>query len=185
MSQTDLTIRESAQDLVALLDAETYLPVVDTLSPMRVTVYETSRLAKFEVEDGTQRTDHRVILPVEIDLPLLLAEDVRDQFEQLRSAWIEGRELIMQTKVRSYPGLMIAEMPHDEIPEQGESIPVSVRLQEIKTVQVQYGPLPPKAVAGPNSNPAQADTVKKGRQQATQADTATTAKTSVLYGVFN
>ncbi|AZD85013.1 hypothetical protein KS461_10105 [Pseudomonas chlororaphis] len=181
MAQTDTSINESTQDLVAILDAEGFQPLFQTANPMRVTVRETSKLTKFAVEDGTQRTDHRVIDPVEIDLPILLVEDSRNVFEALRQAWLDGKELIVQTKVRSYPRMMIAEIPHEETPEQGASIPVAVRLQEITVVTPEFGALPPRKV----SNKAQASTSKKGNQQTTETSASNKRRASVLHGVFN
>lgn len=185
MAQTEPEVYESAQDLVALLDAQTLLPLVEVASPMRVTVREVARLTKFPVEDGTSRTDHRVIEPIEIELPLLLADsDVRDQFEQLRAAYLEARLLIMQTKVRSYDNLVIAEMPRDETVEQGDSVPVVVRLVEIRTVTAVYGPIPASATTGTNGKTEQQDTKNKGEQQTSTTDAATQSKASILHGVF-
>lgn len=181
MAQTDSSVNESAQDLVAVLDADSYQPLFSTANPMRVTVRETSKITKFAVEDGTQRSDHRVIDPVEIELPFLLVDDTRNVFEALRQAWLDGKELIVQTKVRSYPNMMIFEVPHEEIPEQGNSIPMAVKLQEITVVTPEYGALPPRKVA----NKAQASTSKRGSQQTTETSDSNRRRASILHGVFN
>ncbi|XAI95253.1 structural protein [Leptolyngbya phage Lbo-JY16] len=181
MAFTRPGVNSSSQDLVAILDAETFQPLFSGTNIMRVTVRDTSKLISFPVEDGTQRTDHRVLDPIEIDLPILLTDDVRNLFEQLRQAYIEGRDLIVQTKVRSYPSVMIYEFPHEEIPEQGDSIPVAIRMREIKVIKPEFGTLPPAQVA----NRAQSSTVQKGAQQTEETDAPTRRKASVLYGVFN
>lgn len=181
MAGTDPRINSATQDLVAILDGDSYQQLFELANPMRVTVRETSKLTKWAVEDGTMRTDHRVVEPVEIDLSLLLTDEVRNLFERLRQAFVEGRELIIQTKVRSYPSMMITEMPHDEIPEQGDSVPVAIKLQEVKVVTPEYGTLPARRVA----NPDQSSTVKKGQQQTTESSQATSRKGSILYGAFN
>lgn len=181
MAFTRPGVNSSSQDLVAILDAETFQPLFSGANIMRVTVRDTSKLISFPVEDGTQRTDHRALDPIEIELPILLTDDVRNLFEQLRQAYIEGRDLIVQTKVRSYPSVMIYEFPHEEIPEQGDSIPVAIRMREIKVIKPEFGTLPPSQVA----NRAQSSTVQKGAQQTEEADAPTRRKASVLYGVFN
>jgi hypothetical protein len=181
MAQTDLLVHESAQDLVAILDALTYQPLFQNANPMRVNVREIARLTTFAVEDGSQRTDHRVINPVEISLPLLLVNDSRNLFEALRYAWLAGAELIVQTKVRSYPRMMISELSHVEAPEQGESISVELKLLEVSVITPEYGELPPFKV----SNPTQASTVKKGNQQTTETSAANKKKASVAYRIFN
>ena len=181
MAFTQPGVNTKSQDLVAILDAENFRPLFEAANIMRVTVRETSKLISFAVEDGTQRTDHRVIDPVEIDLPLLLTEDTRDLYEQLRQAYLDGLDLIVQTKVRSYPSMMIYEIPHEETPEQGDSIPVAVKMREIQVVKPEFGTLPPRQVA----NPAQSSTVRRGAQQTEEADAPTRRKASVLYGIAN
>jgi hypothetical protein len=179
MALTNPGLNESAQDAVAILDGETFQPLFAGLNPMRVTVRETSKVTSFAVEDGTQRSDHRYFDPVEIDLPLLLTDEIRDTFEKLRQAYIDGRTVIVQTKVRSYPEMMIMEMPHDE--DMSESAPIAFRLKEIKTVKPEYGTLPPSQVASQK----QSSTVKKGNQQTTESDAPTQRKASVLYEILN
>lgn len=168
-------------DVVAILDAESLQDLFAGANPMRVTVRETSKLTSWPVEDGTQRTDHRVIDPIEIDLPLLLTGDNRDLFERLRQAFIEGRELIVQTQMRSYPSMMIMDMPHDEIPEQGDSTPVAIKMREIRVIKPEFGTLPSSQV----SNPAQSSTVRRGGQQTQAAGAPARRKASALYGLVN
>lgn len=176
-----MAINNSAQDAVSILNADNFQVLFAGANPMRLTVRETSKLTTWSVEDGTQRTDHRVIDPVEIDLPFLLTDDTRNLYEQFRQAYLDGALLIVQTKVSSYPGMMIYEMPHDEIPEQGDSIPMAIKMREIRTITPEFGKLPPRKVA----NQAQSDTVSKGQQQTTETDAATNRRASILYGLAN
>lgn len=181
MAVTRPGVNQSNQDLVAILDGQTFRPLFGLASVTSVTVRETSKLTTFAVEDGTQRTDHRVIDPVEIDLPLLLTEQTRDLYQQLRAAYLEGRYLIIQTKVGSYPSMMVYEIPHDETPDTGDAIAIAVKLREIMTYTPEFGALPPRKV----TNPAQASTVQKGQQQTTESPPATRRRASVLYGLTN
>ncbi|UNY40194.1 structural protein [Pseudomonas phage vB_PcuM_ KLEP17-4] len=181
MAITTPGVNQSNQDLVAILDAQTFRPLFANSKITRVTVRETSKLTTFAVEDGTQRTDHRVIDPVEIDLPILLTEFTRDLYQQLRAAYLEGRELIIQTKVSSYPSMMIYECPHDETPDTGDAIAIAVKLREIMTYTPEFGSLPPLKV----TNLAQSSTVQKGQQQTTESTAATQRRASVLYRISN
>ena len=181
MSSTTLGVRRSTQDAVAILDAQSFQPLFAGANPMRVSVREVSKLTTFTVEDGTSRTDHRVIDPVEITIPFLLSDNTRDLYEQLKTAYIEARDLIVQTKVASYSGMIIFELPHEEIPEQGDSIPVEVKLREIKPVTPEFGTLPPRRV----TSPEQASTQGRGQQQTTEADAPTQRRASALYRIAN
>lgn len=181
MAITAPGINQASQDLVAILDGSTFRPLLEAANTTQVTVRETSKITSFAVEDGTQRTDHRVIDPVEIDYPIILTESTRSLYEQLRNAYLEGRDLIVQTKVSSYSSMMIYEMPHDESPANGDSIAIAVRMREIMVVTPEFGALPPRKVL----NAAQASTVQRGQQQTESTDAPTRRRASVLYGIIN
>ena len=170
------------QDLVAILDAETFEQLFVAAQPMRVSVRDTKRATKFEVEDGSIRSDHVVQDQIEIAIDLLLQDqDARDAYQQIKQAKTDNRLVIVQTKVDSYESMLITEIPHDETVELGDAISMPMRLVEWRTVTPQYGALPPSKV----KDKKQASTSKGGQKQTTEADAPTTRKASVLYGVFN
>lgn len=170
------------QDLVAILDSESFEQLFTAAQPMRVSVRDTKRATKFEVEDGTTRSDHVVQDQIEISIDLLLQDDdARDGYQQIKQAKNDNRLVIVQTKVDSYESMLITEIPHDETVELGNSISMPMRLVEWRTVTPQYGALPPSKV----KNKKQASTSKGGQKQTTEADAPTKRKASVLYGVFN
>jgi hypothetical protein len=102
MAFTQPGVNQAAQDIIALLDAQSFRPLFAGAHPMACTVRETSKLTQFKVEDGTERADSRVFDPVTIDFPMLLTDNTRDLFEQLRAAYLSGLVLIVQTRVSSY-----------------------------------------------------------------------------------
>lgn len=169
--------------IVMMINSVTLQPVLPPdASPMRVTVRETSKLTNWPVEDGTQRTDHRVLDPIEIDLPLLISsEQNRDIFDQLRQIYLRGDDLTIQTKLRTYESMMIFEMPHDETSEVSDAYTVEVKLKQVITIKPEFGKLPPSKVA----DKKQSSTVKKGGQQTSQADAGKTRKASTLYRLAN
>lgn len=169
--------------VVSMINSETLAPILPQgASPMRATIRETSKLTSWPVEDGTQRTDHRVLDPIEIDLSILLASDQnRDVFDQLRQVYLRGDSITVQTKLRTYDAMMIMEMPHDETADVSNAFAVSVRLKQVITVKPEFGALPPSRVA----NPVQSSTVKKGGQQTSEADASTRRKSSTLYRLTN
>lgn len=170
------------QDLVAILDGETFEQLFTAAQPMRVSVRDTKRATKFEVEDGTTRSDHVVQDQIEIAIDLILEDETaRDAYQQIKQAKFDNRLVIVQTKVDSYSSMLITEIPHDETTDLGGAISMPMRLVEWRTVQPQYGALPPSKV----KNKKQASTSKGGQKQTTEADAPTTRKASVLYGIFN
>lgn len=174
-----MAVNTNEQDAVAILNSETFEVLFAEANPMRVTVRETSKLTTWTVEDGTQRTDHRVVDAIEIDIPFMLTDDTRNLFEQMRQSFLNGDLLIVQTKARSYPDMMIYEIPHEETPDMGVSLPVAVKLREIRVITPEFGKLPPRKV----KKKSQSDTVSKGQQQTTDSDASTQRKASILYGI--
>lgn len=177
-----MALLDQVQVLVAILDGESFEQLFIAAQPMRVSVRKTKRVTKYEVEDGTVRSDHAVDDQIEISIDIIVEEqDARDTYLQFAQAMAANRLVTVQTKVSSYDSMLISEMPHDETIELGGAISIPLRLVEWRTVSPQYGALPPTKV----KNKKQASTSKGGQKQTTEADAPTKRKASVLYGVFN
>lgn len=181
MATTNLNINSVSQDAIAILDAENFAQLFPLASPMQVVVRELSKVLGFTAEDGAEKSDHIVYLPVEVEIPFLLTEDMRNVYAAFKQAWKTQQTLVVQTKVDTYSGLIIYEMPHDETSDFGNSVQMTVKLRVFETITPEYGALPPRKVA----NKSQASTVKKGQVQTTETTAPTKRKASVLAGVFN
>lgn len=181
MATTDSNVNQSSQDAIAILKTEDYSQLFPLAGPMQVTVREISKMLSFTVEDGSERSDHIVYLPVEIDIPFLVTEDMRNVYAAFKQAWQTQQSLVVQTKVDTYAGMLIYEMPHDENAEQGASITVQVKMRKFDTIKPEFGDLPPSKV----SNKSQSSTSKKGQVQTTESSAPTKRKASVLAGLFS
>lgn len=163
----------SAQDVVAVLNAETYEQVFSTARPMEANVYEAGDLMEHPLEDGATIADHRVIRSVEIDLPVKVAgADYRDAYDEIRQLWLDCTLLTVQTRTRSYTSMLIERMPHKESADGLASIDIDLRLKEARFVEPAFGDLPPRKVAQAKHS----STKKKGTAKTTKAPAATTAK---------
>lgn len=177
-----MTTLSSTQDLVCILDNENFQQLFSAASPMRMTIRETKRATTYQVEDGSTRSDHVVVDPVEISIDLIFEDEfARDGYEQIRQAWNENRLVSVQGKVSTYPNMLITEIPHEESPDYGMGISMPMRLIEWRSVQPQYGSLPPSKV----KSAKQASTAKQGQKQTTASDVPTQRKASVAYRIFN
>lgn len=162
-----------AVDVVAVLRADTLAQVFADARPLQAVVYEVADLMDHPLEDGSQTTDHIVFRPVEIDLPLVISgADYAEVFEEIRTLYREGTLLTVQTRVASYASMVLREIPHDETPDQFDSVTIGVRFREAKFVKAVYGGLAPTQV---KSKP-QASTAKRGAQQTTAATAPQAAK---------
>jgi hypothetical protein len=130
------------------------------------------------LETGATITDHRIILPVNIELSLILAsEDYRAVYQQVRDLFNKGDLLTVQTRVDSFPSMLIEKMPHDETPELYDGVALALSLKEAHFVTPQFSAL---KVARPKDS----NTKARGQQQPTETPPAAGRRTSVLGSIF-
>jgi len=152
--------------------------------PIKANVTVASKVMEHPVEDGSTIADHRVILPVEIELTMILGTvgEYRDTYNQIRSLFLQTETLVVQTRTGTYPNMIIEKMPHDETADVFDAIPLVVKLREVVLVTAQFQALPPKAVAKKRN----ASTVKRGEQNGkpeTSTETGGKTKSSTLYNI--
>ncbi len=149
--------------------------------PMKASVRESAKVFEHPIETGSTITDDRVIMPVEIELPLLLAsEDYRNVYGQIRRTFIRGDLLIIATRSGAYRDMLISEMPHEEDADKFDALGLTLKLKEAQFVEPQYANLTPKQVAQPSN----ASTVEKGDQRPKEVP-ATEQQSSLLFRLFN
>lgn len=172
----------SSADLVCILDNDTLQQIFTPTSPVRVSVTETKKATKFAVEDGSSRSDHVTTDPIEISFDLFIDdENARNSYEEIKQSWADNRLVTVQTKVSSYPNMLITDIPHDETTDTHGAILMPIKMQEWRTYQPQFVTLPISKV----KNPAQSSTVDAGQKQTSETTPATQRKASTLYKVFN
>jgi hypothetical protein len=175
MPLLNLTLPNQSVDVVAVLDAD-FNQVFGGARPMKATVSETSKVMEHPVETGVTITDHRIIMPVEIELSMLIGLDYRSVYQQIKQLWRNATLLTVQTRTDSYPNMLISDIPHDETGEMFDVAPLAIKMREVLFVTPQFGALPAKKVA----NKKQQSTVSRGEVQTTNK----AGNPSVLYGLF-
>ena len=164
-----------AQDVVAVLDSK-FRQVFAKARAIKATIMRASKAMEHPLETGATITDHRIVLPVNIELSMILAsDDYRAVYQQVRDLFNRGDLLTVQTRVDSFPSMLIEKMPHDETPEMFDGVALALSLKEAHFVQPQFSPL---KVAEPKDS----NTTKRGQQQPTESPPA--RKQSVLSGFF-
>lgn len=166
-------------DVVALLDASG-AQVFVTARPMKATVKESSKSMEHPLETGATIVDHRIILPLEIELSVLLTEaDGPAVYQQLRAVFLRGDLLTLQTRAGSYSNLLLEAIPHDESPDMFDGLAVSVSLKEVVFVTAVYS----KTAIQPASGSTHKSTVKRGEQQP-KTSAQEPRKSSILGSIF-
>lgn len=164
-----------SQDVVAVLNSS-FTQVFAKARAIKATIVRASKAMEHPLETGATVTDHRIVLPVNIELSLILAsEDYRAVYQQIRDLFNKGDLLTVQTRVDSFTSMLIEKMPHDETPDMMDGVALALSLKEAQFVQPQFSPL---RVAQPKDT----NTTKRGQQQPTESPPA--RKQSVLSGFF-
>lgn len=153
----------AALDVVAVLDANLN-QVFGDARPVKGSFTEDSKQMEHPLETGAQVTDHRVIQPIEITLTcMLVGEEYRQVYRQIKDIFMRGDMLTVQSRVESYPSMIILSMPHDEPPDIQDGAMMVIKLREAKFVEAQFTDVKPvKAKSSKNSG-----TTKRGEQKAT------------------
>lgn len=165
----------NSQDVVAVLNSD-FQQVFEKARAIKATILRASKAMEHPLETGATITDHRIVLPVNVELSMILAsEDYRAVYQQVRDLFMRGDLLTVQTRVDSFASMLIEKMPHDETPDMLDGVALALSLKEAQFVQPQFSAL---KVAQPKDS----NTVKKGQQQPTESPPA--RKQSVLSGFF-
>ena len=163
---------------VQVLDNETLQPLWVGSDLMQVSVNESKKITRFQVEDGTEKNDHIIENAIEIVLRVVMVGEIVQLFEALRQTYRENDLVTIQTKVAVYADMAVEEIPHEEEAGMSDGITLEIRLVQWREVTPEYGELSPNDVA----EPKQADTAKRGSQATTETPPA--KKQSVLRSMF-
>lgn len=164
---TNNTLQSSAAvDVLAVLDKDLN-QVFPGVRPIKAQIKEESKPMEHPVETGALVTDHRVILPTDMELSTyVVAEEYREVYRQVKDIYLRGDLLTVQTRVDSYPSMIIVSIPHEESGEIQDGITLILQLREVKFVDAVFEDMkvpPPKPAAAKNS-----DTKKRGEQRPTE-----------------
>lgn len=101
-------------DTVAVYDSN-YVQVFSKARPLKAEINEDSKVFEHPLEDGTEIVDHRIVLPVEIELSLILTSfDYQDVYQEIKQIFLDADLLIISTRAGTYENQIIQSMPHVE-----------------------------------------------------------------------
>lgn len=173
-------VSTQASDVVGVFTSD-FIQVFERARPLKATIKEDAKVFDHPLETGATITDHRIILPIEIEISLILqSKDYRDVYQQIKQLFLNATLLVVQTRAGVYENQLISSMPHEEDPEYYDTITLALKLKEAQFVEPQFASLPPRAVR----NKSNASTEKRGEQQPMPA-AETERNSSILFEVFN
>ncbi len=161
-----------AVDTVAVFTQD-FTQVFRNARALKAVVKEQAKVMEHPVESGAIITDHRIILPIEIELSLLLTkDDYKDVYQTIRGYYLQGTLLVVQTRSGVYQNMLIQSMPHEENPDMYEALALALGLKQVIFATAKFGVVP-KA-------PKNSAQVPRGTQQGTT--TPTTSTYDLLFG---
>lgn len=132
---------------------------------LKAEVSPESRPMEHPVESGATITDHRILLPIEIELSTVLSsEDYKDVYKQIVAFYTQGTLLTVQCRAGTFTNQLIQAIPHTEDAEQYDAIVLSLKL---KQVLVAVTPSTSVIAPGVNANSASAKVVAPAQPQNT------------------
>jgi len=133
------------QDAVAVFDSD-FNQVFQKARPLEAEIIPRARFMDHPVEDGQVNTDYKIIVPLEIILPLMIpAPYYRNTYQEIASLWENSELLSVQSKTASYSNMVISEPPVKETPDRFDVITVHLRMRQIQVVTADgsFAPIDP------------------------------------------
>lgn len=131
-----------AADIVAVFDQD-FNQVFRQARALKAVVKESAKVMEHPVETGATITDHRVILPVEIELSLIVqAFDYADVYKTIRQYYLNATLLTVQTKSDTYSNQLISSMPHEEDPSTYDTLAIALTLKQVQFATAIYSVRP-------------------------------------------
>lgn len=170
-----MTTPTAAQDVIAVLDGN-LRQVFAAARPIKASIGRGSKVMEHPLETGALTTDHRVLLPITIELSMLLTSaEYRAVYQQIRDIFIRGDLLTVQTRADSFTSMMIEKIPHEETAEIFDGVALALSLKEAHFVTAKFTTL---KVARPK------DSTTKDRGQQQPKATPPARKSSILGSWF-
>lgn len=127
--------------------------------PMKAFVMEDSKGFTHPLESNRSITDHRIILPIVIEMQLSVTNDKSSEiYKELRGLYFTAETVQVRTRSETYKNMYVARIPHDESVARFNALIFDVTFREI---QVEVNTVAAAQAFSP-ANPLQADTVERG-----------------------
>lgn len=185
LSSYNMVMSSFAVDVVRITD-EFGAQMFTECRAMRAAVNRSSDLCEHPLETGNTIADFKIIKPNVAQLTMFIPADAYGSvYSDIEQAYVNSTSLIVQTRASSYADMVITDMPHDEAPDLGDTVAVTLTLKEVQWFTSTVETMPAKEVAvssksaktGGTAKP-DADTVKQGQKRPSDASPAIQTKSS-------
>lgn len=154
-------------DAVAIFD-DKFVQLFKNARSIKAVVKEQSKVMEHPIETGAIITDHRIILPTEIELSIMIVSaDYKDVYKSIKQYFLQGTLLTVRTRSDTYSNQLIVSLPHEEDASLYEALTIALSLKQVVYVSPQYGITP--------KYPSNSTTASRGIQNATPANAKQTS----------
>jgi len=157
----------SATDIFAIYSQEGngLRQVFKLARPTKALIRITTKPMEQPLETGATIVDHRVVLPVEIDIDLFLSSTTyRTTIDEIKQLYSNASSLVAHCRSGIYDNLFIQDMPIDESVDKFGSLTIKMKLKEVLIVTASFQPVNitnRPTVSRGNISPIPATTVQK------------------------
>lgn len=142
---------------------QTFEQVFKHARPIKVAVKPAIKAMEHPLETGATVTDHRIVLPKEIEVSFIIPPATyRDTYQTINNYFVYSILLIVQTRASVYYNMMITSIPHEESADMYNAIPLAMTLKEVLFAETQTS----NTKINPKS-PKNSGTVPRGQQNTT------------------
>lgn len=160
-------IPSRTQDIVAILNQDTFEQVFREARPIKISSNSTVQYMQNPIETGGVITDHSITLPDVVSVTCVITNfNYRALVPLVREASRSGTRFVVQSKSQTYTNMVIEELPIEEDPDKFDSVVISLNFREVQFDTAQIQTLSAEQV----SNPADQSTVDRGEQSTTQTE---------------
>jgi hypothetical protein len=119
-----------AVDVVGVYDVD-FNQVFPEARPLRASVTEEAVFFKHPLESSATRTDHIIFQQIKIVMSMIMSgENYENVYKQIKQVYRSQTQLIVQTKTDTYEDIYIQGIPHEESPENFDSVIINLMLEE-------------------------------------------------------
>jgi len=161
-----------AVDVVGVYDVD-FNQVFPDARPLKASVSDEATFFKHPLESSATRTDHIIFQPIKITMSVLMSgDDYISVYQQIKQIYRSQTQLIVQTKTDTYEDIFIQSIPHEESPENYDSIIMNLILEETKLAVTEITFIPESL--------SDNDTTNRGQQEPETPSDAQNQKGSTL-----
>lgn len=119
-----------AVDVVGVYDVD-FNQVFPDARPLKASISDEALFFKHPLESSATRADHIIFQPIKITMSVMMSgEDYKSVYQQIKQIYRSQTQLIVQTKTDTYEDIFIQSIPHEESPENYDSIIMNLILEE-------------------------------------------------------